>query len=170
MREPLTPVRAVLYGALTVGVLDILEAIIYWAFRGVPPMRVFQGIASGLLGRESFSGGVPSALLGAILHFFIAFTVVKVYFLASERIRPLRRRPFLWGPIYGVAVYLVMYLIVLPLSAARAPVFSVPQVANGLFAHIVCVGLPSALFARAAGDPAAQAVAEHWSAGPPSVG
>jgi len=150
MNKPLTPVQAVLYGGLTVGVLDILEAIVFWSFRDVPPIRVFQGIASGLLGRESFSGGVSSAALGAVLHFFIAFTVVKIYFLVSGRLPALRRRPWVWGPVYGVAVYLVMYLIVLPLSATAPPRFNPPNVANGLFAHIVCVGLPAALFARAA--------------------
>ena len=141
--------------------LDILEAIIFWAFRGVSPTRVFQGVASGLMGRESFAGGAPTAILGAILHFFIAFMVVKFYFLVSERIRPLRRRPFLWGPIYGVGVYLFMYLIVLPLSAAGSPKFAPVNVANGLFAHIVCVGIPTALFARAAGEPAAAGAAER---------
>ena len=150
-----------LYGALTVGVLDILEAIVFWAFRGVSPVRVLQGVASGLLGRESFAGGVPTAILGAILHFFIAFMVVKFYFLVSERIRPLRRRPFLWGPIYGVGVYLFMYLIVLPLSAAGAPKFGAVNVANGLFAHIFCVGIPAALFARAAGEPASAGAMER---------
>lgn len=149
--KPLTSVQAVLYGGLTVGALDILEAIVFWAFRGVPPTRVLQGVASGLLGRESFAGGVPTAILGAILHFFIAFMVVKFYFLASERLPTLRRRPLLAGAIYGVGVYLVMYLVVLPLSAARAPTFGALNVANGLFAHIVCVGIPAALFARAAG-------------------
>lgn len=161
MKRPLTPVQAVLYGAITVGVLDILDAIVFWAWRDVPPIRVFQGIASGLLGRESFSGGVPSALLGAILHFFIAFTVVKIYFVASERLPALRRRPWVWGPIYGIGVYLVMYLIVLPLSAAAAPRFAMPNVANGLFAHIFLVGLPSALFARAAGEPTATATLQR---------
>lgn len=164
MRKPLTPLQAVLYGGLTVGVLDILEAIVFWGFRGVSPVRVFQGIASGLLGRDSFSGGAPTAILGAILHFFIAFMAVKFYFLVSEWISALRQRPLLWGPIYGVSVYLVMYLIVLPLSAARAPAFGAVNVANGLFAHIFCVGIPAALFARAAGDPSAAAAAAKPSA------
>jgi hypothetical protein len=150
MKKPLTPVQAVLYGGLTVGVLDILEAIVFWAFRGVAPARVFQGIASGLLGPQAFSGGIPTVLLGAILHFFIAFTVVKVYFLVSERLTALRLRPWVWGPLYGVAVYLVMYLVVLPLSATAPPRFAPLNVANGLFAHIFFVGLPAALFARAA--------------------
>ena len=155
MRKPLTDVQAVLYGGLAVGVLDILEAFVFWAFRGVTPDRVFQGVASGLLGRASFAGGAPTVLLGAILHFVIAFLVVKFYFLVSGRIRILRRRPYLWGSIYGVGVYLFMYLVVLPLSAARAPTFAPVNVANGLFAHIVCVGIPAALFARAAEGPGA---------------
>lgn len=157
MRKPLTPVQAVLYGGLTVGLLDILEVMIFWGLRGVSPVRILQGIAAGLLGHDSFSGGAASALLGAVLHFFIALMVVKIFHIASERLRWLRRKPLLWGPIYGIGVYLVMNVIVLPLSAAKTPKYAALQVANGLFAHIFCVGIPTALFARAATEPAAGA-------------
>lgn len=147
----MTPARAILYGTLTVGVLDILDAIVFFGLRGVAPIRIFQGIAAGLLGRASFGGGAATALLGAFLHFFIAFAVVLVYYLASTRVALLRRLPWICGPVYGGFVYLVMYLLVLPLSAALPPKYSFLHVANNLFAHFFFVGLPSALFARAAG-------------------
>ena len=147
---PMTPARAVLFGALVVAVLDILDAIAFWGLRGAAPIRVFQGIAAGLLGREAFGGGVATALLGASLHAFIAFSVVSVYYLASARLRFLALRPWVFGPLYGSLVYLFMYGVVLPLSAAPTPKYSFAHVANGLFAHLFLVGLPSALFVRAA--------------------
>ena len=146
----MTRSRAILYGTVTVAVLDILDAIVFWAFRGVGPIRIFQGIAGGLLGRETFAGGAATALLGACIHVFISFSVVSVYSLASARVRSLARRPWIFGPMYGILVYLFMYRIVIPLSAAHPPRFAFAQVANGLFAHVFLVGLPSALFARAA--------------------
>ena len=57
-------VGSIALGALAVGVLDGLDAVIVWGLRGVGPARVFQGIAAGLLGPEARSLGAPAALLG----------------------------------------------------------------------------------------------------------
>lgn len=150
-RRPLTPRQAVLFGTLTVGVLDILDAFVFFGFRGVPPISILQSIASGLLGRAAYQGGVPTALLGLLLHFFIAFVVVLVYFLASRRLPALTRHPVVCGLLYGLLVYAVMNLAVIPLSAAAVggPPSGLSLV-NGLLIHALGVGLPSALFARAA--------------------
>jgi hypothetical protein len=146
-------VRAILYGGLTVGVLDGLDAIAFFGLRnGIGPLRIFRGIAGGLLGRDAAAaGGLPTAVLGVILHFAIATTIVAVFYLFSRRFPFLIRRPFVWGPIYGVAVYLAMNLVVLPLSALRGTGLpqAVPVLLNGLLIHILGVGMPSALFARA---------------------
>jgi hypothetical protein len=146
----LSRARALLYGTLVVGILDLADAFVFFGLRGARPIRILQSIASGLLGRDAFSGGLGTAVLGAALHFFIAFMVVATFFLASRRIPILRRSPVWSGVIYGIAVYLVMNLVVLPLSAAGRGSFSWPVVANGLIIHMLGVGLPTSLFARAA--------------------
>jgi len=147
----MTTARAIACGTLVVGVLDALDALVFFGLRGVPPIRIFQSIAAGLLGREAFQGGTATAVLGACLHFFIAFAIVTIYVAASRRARVLADRPVIFGLVYGVAVYVVMTTIVVPLSAAGggAPP-SVPVMVNGLLIHALGVGLPSALFARAA--------------------
>lgn len=146
----MTTSRALLYGTLTVGVLDGADAALFFGLRGVSPVRVFHVIASGLLGRSAFSGGLATAALGVALHFFIAFAIVATFFAMSRRMPFLVRRPFLWGILYGIGVYLVMNLIVLPLSAAASGVPSWPVLTNGVLIHMFGVGLPSSLFARAA--------------------
>ena len=146
----LTPGRALLFGTLTVATLDILDAIIFWGVQGAPPIRIFQGIARGFLGRPSFEGGIPTALLGACIHVFISFCVVTVYYIASGRFGFLERRPFVSGLLYGLIVYLFMYRVVIPLSAIHAARSTPIDIANQLFAHLFLVGLPSALFASAA--------------------
>jgi hypothetical protein len=149
----LSPGRAILYGGLTVGILDGLDAIaFFWLLRGARPARVFQGIASGFLGRESFNGGLATALLGVAIHFFIAFSVVTTYYFASRWLPALRRRPWLYGPLYGVAVYFFMNQVVIPLSAIRQGPFSPLLFANGLAIHILGVGLPTALFVARSRD------------------
>jgi len=147
-----TRARAILLGGITVATLDGLDAVVFFGLRnGVPPARIFQAIAAGLLGKASFEGGALTVALGVLCHLFIATTIVAVFVLASQRLPVLAERPWLWGPVYGVAAYLVMNLIVVPLSAANAAHKTIPVVVNGVLIHILGVGIPSALFARAAG-------------------
>ena len=154
LAQPRMPVRrALVLGTLTVGTLDILDALLYYGRLGVAPIRIFQSIASGLLGRPAYSGGLPTALLGGALHYCIAFGVVGTLLVSAHRWRALARTPWLVGPVYGVLVYGVMNFIVLPLSAAVVGRPNLPAVINGLAIHVVGVGLPSALFAGAATPP-----------------
>lgn len=156
-RQP-SGVRAVLFGGLTVGILDISDAIVFWFLRAdVPPMRILQSVAAGLLGRQAArAGGWPTALLGLLLHFFIATTVVLVYNLASRRLALLTRRPIVCGLAYGLLVYLVMYYVVVPLSAAGRGIpdmSPLPVLANNVLIHMLGIGLPSAFFAAWAARP-----------------
>jgi hypothetical protein len=153
MRGGLSTGRALVYGTLAVGILDGLDALVFFGLRGVQPIRIFQAIASGLLGRSAFAGGIGTALLGVALHFFIAFMIVGTFFAASRHIPMLRRSPVWSGLLYGVAAYLVMNLVVLPLSAAGRGTFAWPVVINGVLIHMLGVGLPSSLFARASMAP-----------------
>ena len=144
--------RAVLYGTLTVGTIDILDAFIFFGLRsGAPPIRILQGIAAGVLTRPvALQGGLAAAALGLFLHFFIAFAIVLTYVAISRRLRVLAARPLLFGPLYGIAVYFVMNLVVVPMSrigGAFAPAW--PVLVNGLLIHILGIGLPSALAAAA---------------------
>jgi hypothetical protein len=142
--------NAILYGGLAVGVLDGLAAVILTSLRGGSPARMFQIIASGLIGRVSLEGGGATILLGVSLHFLIAFIWATIYYGASLRLPALIRRTLICGPIYGVVVYFAMQIIVLPLSAIGKPPFSFAAPLQGIIVHILCVGLPIALAARLA--------------------
>ena len=91
--------------------------------------------------------------LGLLLHFVIAFGVVATYLLATRLIPALNRRPWLYGLLYGVVVYAVMNLVVVPLSAAALGSGPTPLVVrvNGVLIHMFGVGLPAALVAARAG-------------------
>jgi hypothetical protein len=139
----------ILYGGLAVGVLDALDALIFFGLRnGTSPIRIFQHIASGLLGRAAFDGGLATAMMGLWLHFLIAFIIAAVYYRASLSFPILVRKAVIWGLSYGVAVYFVMNYVVVPLSAAPKGRFSFAPFLNGVIGHALLVGLPVALFAR----------------------
>ena len=146
--------KAILYGTMVVGILDGLDAILFFGLRaGATPTRIFQAIAAGVLGRPAATqGGVGTAFLGVLLHFFIAFCIVTTFYLVSRRVRSLTQHPIVFGVLYGVAVYVVMNYVVIPMSAIGTRPTATPLVVhiNGLLIHAFGVGLPSALFARAA--------------------
>jgi uncharacterized membrane protein YagU involved in acid resistance len=139
---------AIFWAGLTCGVLDITAAFVTWAVQGVRPVRVLQGIAGGLLGPKSFSGGWQTAALGAICHFFIAFSAATVFYVASRKLALMTRYPIYSGVLYGIAVYLVMYWIVMPLSQLQRRPFSWLAAAIAIITHMVCVGTPIALVVR----------------------
>lgn len=142
--------KALLYGTLTVGTLDILDAFIFNGFRGITPGRILQYIASGVLGRQAFQGGAATAALGLLLHYFIAFVVVAIYLLASRRLPILAEKPFLFGPLYGVLVHLTMHYVVVPLSLVNRGQIQPAAMINQYLIHAFGIGLVTALFARAA--------------------
>ena len=139
--------RAILTAGLVVGVLDISSAFVIWWQRGVGARRGLQGIAAGLLGGSAFDGGLVTASLGLALHFFVAFVVVSVFYLASRKIPFLAKQPIVSGVLYGIGVYLVMFWCVLP------RVFSTfrHRLSNDLLQlaiHICLIGLPTAFIVR----------------------
>lgn len=141
--------RALVVGTLAVGVLDILDAFIFFGLRGAKPIGILQSIASGVLGRAAYQGGMRTALLGLLLHFVIAFGVVGTYLVATRLLPALNQRPWIYGLLYGLAVYAVMNLVVVPMSAAVLGSGPTPLVVrvNGLLIHMFGVGLPAALVA-----------------------
>jgi hypothetical protein len=142
--------QAIFWGGLIAGILDISAACIHANLvGGLSPMRVLQYVASGLLGADSYNGGLRSASLGLALHFLIAYVACAVFYAASRKFTFLVRQAFVWGPVYGIAVYAFMYLVVTPLTFntsffARKP----SSIAVGLMIHILCIGLPIALVVR----------------------
>jgi len=136
---------AIFWAGLTCGVMDISAAFITWWPKGIAPSRILKGISSGLLGPDAYSGGAGIATLGLAFHFFIAFSAATVFYLASRKLAFMTRRPVLSGISYGVAVYLVMYWIVMPLSRYRHRPFTVSSTIIAIVTHMICVGLPIAL-------------------------
>lgn len=139
--------RAILITGLIVGTMDITSAIIITLIRGGTITRLMQFIASGLLGKAAFQGGMPVVWLGLALHFVIAFGLVIVFYFASRKIAFLKQQAVASGIIYGLIVFAFMNLIVLPLSAATSkPTLS--GVLIQIAIHMFVIGLPTSLLLR----------------------
>ena len=140
-------VRAIAITGLIVGAIDITSAIIITISRGSTVIRLLQFIASGLIGPKAFAGGAATAALGLGLQFVIAFSLVAVFYDASRYLAFLRRRAVVAGLVYGLIVFAVMNLIVLPLSAAK-PRHSLTGDLIQIGIHMFVIGLPTALLLR----------------------
>lgn len=142
----------ILLGGFVIAAGDIAFAISVWFQWDLAGLqRVFQSIAVGVLGRESFQGGVASALLGAALHLFIATMFVVAANLVGRRLPRILQQPLAYGPAYGVLLYLIMNFVVMPLSRVGAtPSFTRPwPIVLSILAHIV-FGTIALLYARRA--------------------
>jgi uncharacterized membrane protein YagU involved in acid resistance len=138
--------KAILIGGCIAALLDILDPIIFYHLRnGIAPIRIPQSIASGLLGRPAFSGGMQTALLGLALHLFIALTWATGFVLAARVLPFLSQHPIRSGLLYGSLIYIVMNYLVLPHSRVTPSRPSTSILINGIFAILVLVGLPISL-------------------------
>jgi hypothetical protein len=138
--------KTIAFAWLAAGTLDILAAFATSGLKGIGPLSILKAIASGVMGAKAFKGGLDVAALGLALHFAIMLGIVFVFWGASRSMRFLLDKPIPFGLLYGVAVYAVMNLVVLPLSAiAFKPEYSWPSLATGITVHMLCVGLPVAL-------------------------
>jgi hypothetical protein len=141
------PFRTILTAGLIVGVLDISSAFVIWWLRGTGVRHGLQAIAAGLLGASAFDSGLVTAGLGLAIHFFVAFVVVTVFYLASRKIPFLTKHPFVSGVLYGIGVFIVMFYFVLP---TVFPTFRhrLSNESPQLAIHICLIGLPTALIVR----------------------
>jgi hypothetical protein len=135
-----TACRAMLWSGTICAVLDGLSAIVRSALLGAPPIRVFQGVASGFFGSRAFSGGTSTALAGLAVHVFVAFAAAAVYVAASRIAPSLNDHPVLSGVAYGVGVHLFMTFIVIPASAIGARPIVWSNFAAVLLIHMTVVG------------------------------
>ncbi len=139
----------ILYGGLVVGILDGLFALIFYGqILGAPPMRIFQSVASGLLGKASYEGGIQTFLLGILLHFVVATCIAAVYYVASLKLPVLIHHAVVCGLIYGMLAYLGMNYVIIPLSAIGLRPTSLRLFLPAFIGHALLVGLPIALLAR----------------------
>jgi hypothetical protein len=111
--------RTVLLAGCAGASIDLIFAFLFFGWTlGITPLRIMQSVASGLYGRASFDGGLTTAAVGFLAHYFILIVAASWYWLASRRLPWLNRNWFVSGVAFGLAIYAVMTWIVVPLSAA----------------------------------------------------
>ena len=162
-----SPVGSILLATLIAGILDASAAMINLKINAPDsnPLRVWRFVAGGAFGEEARSGSLfPWALYGILFHFLIAFLFSLFFYLIYPRIKTMHRNLIITGILYGAFVWIVMNLIVVPLSNVRdqgklwtivktnggshlvfQPPTNIKQFIINILFILFCVGLPIAL-------------------------
>jgi hypothetical protein len=141
------PWSRLLRAGLLTGIIDGLFASVQAVLNGSTLTRLWQGVASVLLGKEALEGGTTTALIGVLMHFGVAFAWSAVFLLLASRSAWIRR--VLASPygvlkiaaVYGPFIWMVMSLVVIPVLVHRPPTVN-PRWLVQLIGHFPFVGLP----------------------------
>jgi hypothetical protein len=160
------PFTTIFLAGFTAGILDITAACIqYYSRTGKGPGNILRYVASGVFDKEAFAGGTAMAAWGLLFHFVAAFGATIVFFWLYPKINLLRKNKLFTGLVYGLFVWTVMNLIVVPLSNVPSkgklwamatgtdgkshPVLQLPadptQMIIGIVIILFCIGLPISL-------------------------
>ena len=136
-------IRTIFWAGLVAGTLDAIGATVVFMLRGgKDPAVIWRYVASGVFGKESLAADSGTAVWGLVFHFLIALTWAAFFFVIYPTLRRFISNPMLIGLLYGVVVWMVMNLIVLPLSNVAPQTFDLAKVLIGMSVLIVCIGLP----------------------------
>lgn len=149
-KQPKTSfINSVLLTAFIAGTLDAAAAVInYMIATGKNPIVIFSFIASGVFGKDAFSGSSIMIFWGFVFHYLIAFLFTLFFFIIYTRANILAKNIFITAIVYGLFVWTVMNLIVLPLSNTPKSAFDWHKAIIAAAILIVCIGLPITIGAR----------------------
>ena len=136
---------------LLVGTLDILSAFTYYYIKTHQThfLDVFKFIASGVVGKETaYSGGTEMILLGVVLHYTIALAFAAFFFYLYPRVNVLHKNVVLVGIGYGLFVWCVMNLMIVPFSNVAHRPFNVVNALINIIILMICIGIPLSYLAR----------------------
>jgi uncharacterized membrane protein YagU involved in acid resistance len=140
-------ISAIAWAGLLAGTLDILAACGNFSIQtGRDPIIVLRFVASGAVGPDAMTGGWPMALLGLLIHFIIAYSWTTLFFLIYPKLP--NGSWIVYGLSYGVVVWLMMNLVVLPLTRITQRPFNLSSAAVGVIILMLMIGLPIAYQAR----------------------
>ena len=154
--------KAFFLTGLLAGTLDATAAITQFMIRthGDDPLKIWRYVASGVLGQDVMTKNIwMVAAFGLLFHFCIAFSFTLFFYLIYPKIKFLSKNLIITGLAYGIFVWLVMNLVVVPLSNVTPKgklwsthtAFQFPpdptQMIIGILIIMFCVGLPISLLA-----------------------
>ena len=129
---------------LVAGSLDLLWAMLLTTLFGREIPNMLRYVASGPFPAAQ-DMGASGAAIGVAVHFLLMTAMAGIFVLAAQSRPQLLARPIVAGILYGLLTYVLMNLLVVPVRFGTPLPPKAISVATQLFAHIVLVGIPTAL-------------------------
>ena len=141
----------IIQAGLIAGTLDILSAFIYYYIKSGKTnfLIIFKFIASGIFGKTAGEGGSVMMLAGFILHYAIAFAFTIFFFWLYPKLNLMSKNRVVTAIVYGLFVWTVMNLVVVPLSNTVHRPFNISNAVTNMCILIICIGLPLSFIAKA---------------------
>lgn len=136
-------IKVIFLAGIIAGFLDGIAAVVIpgkMNFSGV-----FKFVASGLLGKNAFAGGSEIVLYGILIHFTIAIAFAFLYYFSFFKFQFFKKNKIIGGLVYGVLVWGIMNLLILPFSNIPQRPFNWTGAVQGILILMVCIGLPISL-------------------------
>lgn len=135
--------------ALIAGCLDITAACTQaWLVKRISPQIVLQYIASGVFGKDVYTGGMGYIVFGLLAHFLIAFACTLIYFLAYPKLKLLQVHILLSSLLIAVVAWATTTQLIIPLSKIMPAPFNLTKALTAMAILYVCVGLPVSYFTK----------------------
>jgi uncharacterized membrane protein YagU involved in acid resistance len=134
--------RAVIVAGLIAGSLDITAALVkYIIDTHKEPTRVLQYIASAVFGPSAYQTK-GMVILGLLFHYIVAFSFTLVFFLLYPKFKAASRNRLITGIFYGLLVWVIMNLLVVPQTSVKRGPFKINQVLIQMGILILAIGIP----------------------------
>jgi hypothetical protein len=138
----------ILLTGFLVGTLDMLFALIMaYTKNGVTPDKVLRYISSGAFGKHAYSGGGEMILAGLFFHYLIANSFTILFFSLYEKLNFRSVNKTVLGILFGIAVWMVMNLLVIPLSKIPSRPLELKGMLQSAGILIIAIGLPLSFIA-----------------------
>ena len=141
------PSRLVRAGLLTAVTDGLFSSVLAAVFYGSTVTRLWQGVASVLLGPSALEGGAHTALIGVLMHLGVAFGWSAVFLFVIMRLPFIRSLlgtsygALKVAAVYGPFIWMMMSLVIIPLFTHRPPTINYRWWIQ-FFGHIPFVALP----------------------------
>ena len=142
-------IPVIIKAGLLAGTLDIALAFLYsYLKRDTHPATVLQYISKVALGKTTFTNPTILTITGLLVHFAIAMAWTILFFILYRKINLIRQSKIVTGMLYGLFVWAMMNVIILPLWNNRPFVFNPESSSINAVILIVAIGMPLSFIAH----------------------
>ena len=143
------PASLIIKAGVVAGILDICFAFLYsYIKRGTNPVTVLQNVAKFVLGKETITNAVILSITGLLIHFIIALLWAALFFILYRRLNLMKINKIVTGILYGLFVWTIMNVVLLPLWSHKPFVFNPESSTINAVILILAIGMSLSLIAH----------------------